>query len=283
MKRVLQVVAVSTLLQACGPHAAETRLAAVETEAEMLDLPNSRCHIKYAPTVGADARKFDNWLNDAATAMTAEFGAHEPEEILSLIKSCTVYIYDQPNSSAAEGLALVDPESHEITARIHFLAPSKHGPDALTSLLEPMDDNYIYKTLVHEYGTLFLASITDRKSGWKYFHEAFGWFEQGYEEYLGVMFSSEHSRTVTKMKYLQTSLSDPSRIDFDFGLNVENDYTDGVVLMMFMHDVYGKEQVQQILASPEPTFAKAILKVVGSLDAFRDKFSAWRQQQLSSL
>ncbi len=287
MKSILPVVAISVVLQACGPQAASSQLASSETEAEMLELPNPRCSIRYAPTVEADARKFDRWISDAAAAMTTEFSAHEPETILSLVKSCAVLVYDQPNSFAAEGMALVeslvDPSTHEITARIHFLAPSKHGPDAMTSVLEPMDDNYIYKTLVHEYGTLFLASITDRKSGWRFFHDAFGWFEQGYEEYLGVMFSSEHSRSVTRKKYLELALRDSPQIDFDFGLNVGNDYTDGVVLMMFMHDVYGKDQVQQILASPEPTFAKALLKTVGSLDAFRGKFEAWREQTLSSL
>lgn len=253
----------------------------------METLANPFCVIKYSPGLLADAQKFDDWLNQANVSLSNEFVGHNPSDILANIGPCTIFVHDSSNQFASEGSAVVisgfDQNTGKLTADIHFLAPSKHSPTARTSVDEPMDDNYIRKTLVHEYGTLFLQLIVKKSRGWKYFEDSFNWFEQGYEEYLGVMFSSEHSRTVTRRKYLEMALRDDGGFDFEFGMHVSNDYTNGVTLLMFMHEEFGKERVQAILTSPEHTFGKAIVTNIGSLDSFIAKFKSWRQRTLIAL
>jgi hypothetical protein len=133
-----------------------------------------------------------------------------------------------------------------LAAEIHLLALSAHRP-ATTAVGEPMDENYIFKNLVHEYSTILLEQMTLAKpTGWN-FYGAPSWFVQGYEEYLGLTLSSEHSRNVTFPKYRDLHRQDRNRVTRAF--EVKNPYLDGPVLVEFLHESYGKEKVQAFLMS----------------------------------
>lgn len=71
--------------------------------------------------------------------------------------------------------------------------------------------------------------------------------------------------------------ADPSRISFDFGVNVQSPYVDGAVLLDFMHETYGKKKVQAILLSDKPTFGAAVREALSDdLPGFAAKFAAWQ-------
>lgn len=148
---------------------------------------------------------------------------------------------------------------------------------------EPKDMDYLFRTVVHEYSTVILERLTrNKKQGWRFFSAA-NWFVQGYENYLGLMHSSEHSRNVTLSKHVQCLLAAPERITFDFGITVQDPYTDGTILLTFMHEVYGKEKVQALLVSEQPTFGKAMRVVLADdLTTFADKFTKWMDQKRTS-
>ena len=81
----------------------------------------------------------------------------------------------------------------------------------------------------------------------------------GYETYLAVTLSNEHSRTVTLEKYKDLLRGNAVRVGY---FAVENPYTDGAVLMLFLHDDFGRE-VRAVLASKEQTFRAAMNSELG--------------------
>lgn len=58
-------------------------------------------------------------------------------------------------------------------------------------------------------------------------------------------------------------------------IKVVNEYRDGLVLVHFLHEMYGTEQVHKILMSPEPTFEKALEKEIGNMDKIKIDFQEW--------
>lgn len=83
-----------------------------------------------------------------------------------------------------------------------------------------------------------------------------GWFVQGYQEYLGLTRSSDHAREVTANLYRERSRKDPSTVRM--GLQVENEYSDGVALVMYLHDAFGPDKVKAILTSEAHDFWTAV-------------------------
>jgi hypothetical protein len=140
-----------------------------------------------------------------------------------------------------------------------------------------MDENYIFKNLVHEYSTIVLDRMTREKPrGWTFF-SAPAWFVQGYEEYLGLMLSSEHSRRVTFEKYRDFHRADRKRIGA--GFEVASPYIDGPVLLQFLHDTYGRGAVHAILLSEAADFWSALTQATGQdREQLHEAWLLWLRQ-----
>ena len=150
---------------------------------------------------------------------------------------------------------------------------------------EPMDNAYFFKTVVHEYSSIVLEQITrSKRKGWT-ICKAPSWFVQGYQEYLALTLSSDHSRTVTVSLYKDLCTRDPTRVHLcgppdKLMLTVKNDYVDGAVLLMFMHEEFGRDRVHALLKSDSKTFCQALATELG-LD-YAGLFRRW-QKWLSNL
>jgi hypothetical protein len=82
-------------------------------------------------------------------------------------------------------------------------------------------------------------------------------------------------------KYLAMHKDDPDRIDFDFGVNVKDEYIDGALLLLFMHETFGKERVHAILSSEERRFGRAMVSALGvGLDEFENRWEKWLKKKL---
>jgi hypothetical protein len=104
----------------------------------------------------------------------------------------------------------------------------------------------------------------------------------GYEEYLGLTLSSPRNRTAVLGKYLALHKADPDRVAFDFGVSVKDDYLDGAVLLLFMHETFGKERVHAVLTSEERGFGKAMTSALGvSLEEFQKRWNGWLKAKLN--
>jgi beta-lactamase regulating signal transducer with metallopeptidase domain len=256
------------------PSDSFNRPAAVEWQTETA--PYFRLH--YAAQFVDDAKRVRRYLDQAVENLGKEFGSGRVQKLLESA-SVDVYVHPQPTEQAAEGSAMIQTEMKQgrYHAGLHVLTPSAHSPNARTSVGEPMDDNYIFKNLVHEYSTIVLECLTREKSqGWSFF-SAPSWFVQGYEEYLGLMLSSEHSRRVTFEKYREFHRADRMRVGA--GFEGAEPYLDGAVLLQFLHETYGKERVHAILLSDAPDFWSAINQVLSqSREQLYESWSRWVQK-----
>ena len=246
---------------------------------ETIDRPYYRLH--HRPQRVDDANKVDSFLQHAVAEMKSEFAAHHADRLMRAV-DCGIYLYAKPNEHAADGRSLVVAGEKDgiLFAGIHFLTPSAYRPGSRNNVGEPKDDRHYLKGVVHEYASVVLGAMARRKEkGWKFFRGP-DWFVQGYEEYLALMHSSKHSREVTFRKYLDLVNRDPQRIGFDFGVEARDPYIDGAVLLLYMHETYGKQNVHRILMSPKGTFGKAIGDALAvDLPTFASEFEKWRDEK----
>lgn len=234
-----------------------------------------------------DAIRTEDYLNRTIEAMTKEFASHGPTSILSKVE-CHVYLHPEPNEKASDGRSVCSTrglEGGRRYAELHFLTPSRKSPNSRDSLGELKDENHFFRYIVHEYSSIWLGVIVRSKErGW-YVNDQEGpnWFWQGYEEYLGMTLSSEHSRTVTFAKYMEFVKQDPDQVLVAYGYRdttprivVEYDYTDGFALLAFMHDRFGKSAVQDLLTSERETFREAMADCF-QMDAteFYEQYQQW--------
>lgn len=229
----------------------------------------------------ADADMIAGFMRQSVAELVKEFKGHNAERILNN-SLCRVIIHATPDERASEATAslISNYDGPRCMSELHILAPNAHGPAARTVTDEPKDAYYFHKLIMHEYCTSLLGAISrDKPTGWR-FNSSPAWFVQGYEEYLALFHSSEHSRTVTYGKYLAEVKRNPARVSMDFGVDVQDPYVDGTVLLKFMHDVWGADRVQAILKSPEPTFGKAAKTSLGvTFEEFADRWNKWLAEQ----
>jgi hypothetical protein len=167
-------------------------------------------------------------------------------------------------------------------AVIDLLTPSACDPNYRNNINQPADDDYYHKLVLHEYSTILLERITRaKKTGWTFF-SAPRWFVNGYEEYLGVMCSAPRNRKTFVEKYLATQKKAPARVSFDFGIGVEDEYIDGALLLLFMHETFGKKRVQAVLTCAEPCFGTALARELGvELEEFKKRWDEWLKKKLN--
>jgi hypothetical protein len=237
--------------------------------------------IHYDPKFKADAVKEKKFLEDGRGALESEFLSFPVDQLLKV--DCDVYLHPKPTDSISEATAriLSGDKDGVYTARIDVLTPSVYDSTYRTKVGEAMSDDPAFRLIVHEYCTILLHQIALHKKAGVTFFQCPSWFVQGYEEYCGLMLSSEHNRTEVLKMYLSMFKKNPDRVNFDFGLSVENEYIDGAMLLLFMNETFGKNKVQSVLSSPEPTFGKAIVESLGvDLPEFAERWHEWLKKKL---
>lgn len=236
----------------------------------------------YQPEYEKDAKTVKAHLDAGIASLKKEFADFPVDELLRV--NCAIFLHPKGTGKASESSASITSgvdDAGKYSAVIDLLTPSAYDPKHRSNVGEPADDGYIYKLVVHEYSTILLERITRaKKAGWRFF-SAPGWFTNGYEEYLGLMLSSPRNRTEVLKKYLAKHKDGASRIGFDYGIQVEDDYIDGAVLLVFMHETFGKKKVQAILASEERRFGGAMASALGvGLEEFKKRWDEWLKKLL---
>lgn len=229
----------------------------------------------------ADAELLAATLDAAIARLVTDYAAADADRLLRTA-TVRIRVASTPDETCGPGLATNRSswDGARCTSEIHVLAPSAHPEPTShgsprTSMGEPMDEVYLQRVLVHEYATVLLDSICRCKPrGWS-FWEAPAWFVQGSEEYLGVMYSTDHARRITLRKYMDETRA-RSLVSADWGLDARSPYVSGPVLVAFIHEQFGREVFVAILRSEQPTFGTAMRETLGVMpDEFHAAFAAW--------
>lgn len=218
-------------------------------------------NLHYAEGQRADAQKVNSYLKTAYSRLATEFSSQDPATLLDGVKP-DVYLHPTPNDDASDVHASMDSNMHpqrgEYQSQIHLLTPSAY-PDRPGRSTSDVDDA-VFRQVVHEVTAVHVQRLSlDKPEGWKY-DGAASWFLQGYDEYV----SGVHGPTDDKMlqRYRGDIRNDPSRVEFrpDGTIHTQNPYADGAALVHFLHDSFGRDAVQDIWVSSEPTFNQALQK-----------------------
>lgn len=256
-------------------------LAQSRNEAPKLDqtLRVENITIHFARSNVDDAKEVAAFLPSAIKQLQDHFKPAGLDEHVTGFR-CDLYLHPAPTERASESTAASTTGTRDGTnrtyfAEMHLLTPSAHSTEARTHIGEPKDDAYFERLLVHEYAAPVLDRITRAKpAGWRYY-DAPRWFVEGYEEYVALTCSNEHSRNVTMRKYKQIVSTEPKRVRDDFGLVVRDNYLDGSMIVAFMHDRFGAEKTQALLSSQAESFGEAVAK---TLDVNLESFvAAWKE------
>lgn len=221
----------------------------------------------------SDAEMIGRFLKTAKARMSEEFRAHRPHELLDGVK-LEVFLHPREGEMASESHATMTSnlQRQNYEAAIHLLTPSAYGSRDGTASRRDADKDYLFRQVVHEVSALYVQRlILAKPEGWDY-DAAAPWFLQGYDEYLAGI-HGRRSEDVTLASYRDRVRNNPDRVSFDGGIAVGNPYSDGAVVVAFLHDMYGRDAVQNIWLSPEPTFERALL---ASLDTdYRELERRW--------
>jgi hypothetical protein len=237
--------------------------------------------IHYVEKHAGDAKLLGQYFKGVHAAFKTEFAGEDVDALMKAPALCHAYLMPERTRFAAPGHASTRTSSGPPpTCEYYFLAPSTVlEPDrCCTTAGEPFDENAMHRIVAHEYAGVFLERYNRKHAGWR-FHSAPEWFVQGYEEYLALMLSNEHSRTVTLEKYKDFHREDPARVGF---LGVENPYSDGALLLHFLHEEFGKPKVEAVLSSKQRTFGKALTIELGvTPDQLTARWNRWRRKNLA--
>lgn len=212
-----------------------------------------------------DAAKLRRWIGAAVKVLEAEFSDFDPKRLVEPVE-LEFRLYGEANEKAREGSVRLESGMADgrYRATVHLLAPSRYGRGR-SNLGEAADDEYFLGLVVHEIAAVFLDLAARAKPrGWR-FYDAPAWFVQGWEEYLAVALASEHSRTVTLPLYVDTVKTQPMRVREAPSpelFAVEDVYLDGPVLLAFLHDVFGRERMHDLLRSEAPALEQALLETL---------------------
>lgn len=214
-----------------------------------------------------DLNLINRLIVQALTDLSGEFTEVGGGELLSDLR-LTVRLH---NGDGAEASMRTNGDASGARAQLELLAPSCHPSDARTTVGEPKNSIYVHKTLVHELSMLFLWQITRRKPrGWGFFSGP-DWFVDGWEEYLSLIRSSEHSRDTTLPLYRERvnarwKAAAPDEL---------NRYLDGAIILEFMYHRFGQGRMFRLLRAPESTFSDALKAKLGHDQA--SLFASFRQ------
>jgi hypothetical protein len=243
---------------------------------------NENYQLFYKPEHEKDAKKVRGFLDAGIASLKKEFADFPVDDLIRV--NPVIYLHPKATDKASEYTTLITTgvEKDKYYAVIDLLTPSAYNPNYRNNINQPADDDLIHKLVMHEYSTILLERITRaKKTGWTFF-SAPRWLTDGYEEYLGIMCSSPRNRKEFVEKYLAFHKKGPARVSFDFGIGVEDDYIDGSLLLLFMHETFGKKPVQAVLTSEEPRFGTAMARELGiGLDEFKKRWDEWLKKKLN--
>lgn len=237
----------------------------------------------YDPKFKEDAEKEKHYLEQTIEALKKEFSAIPVDKMLKV--QCDVILHSQKTDQINESSANTESGSqgdNPYSARIDLLTPSQYDPNYRNNVGISFSDDAAFKLVAHEYSTILFERITREKKKGIRFQKCPRWFVQGYEEYCGLVLTSPFNRSKLTNKYISFFRTDPDRINFDFGIEVTNPYIDGAMLVLFMNESYGKDNVQKILTSSESNFGKVLTSSLGgNLSQFKERWQKWLQTRLS--
>ncbi len=127
--------------------------------------------------------------------------------------------------------------------RIEAIAPTAH-PDVVEAAF-PLDYDRLWylKNFIHECTALFLWLYRPSTPAWS-LREAPEWFVEGIEEYVAIERSVPEIRDRYRSHNLRRLLSNTVQNRFSA---VANNYADGYLIVLFMHERYGATQVHRVL------------------------------------
>jgi hypothetical protein len=229
----------------------------------------------------ADAERFRGWFSETHAALAKAFPEADVAATMKDPVACHVWLMPAPTALVGAGRTRSSTSSGKggTWCEIYFLAPSAmtDADRCCTLVGEPRDESYLRKVVAHEYGGIFLHRQNRIHAGWR-FGSAPLWFVQGYEEWLALQLASEHSRTVTFGKYKALVADEPGRIGF-FG--VANEFSDGAVLLAFLHEEFGAGKVRAVLRSKKKSFSEALEAELGvNAEALLQRWTRWRKKAL---
>ena len=192
-----------------------------------------------------------------------------PSELNEKVK---IYIYPAPSTTESGWYITYGHMSADYMRKsIYLIAPleaSKRSPY--------YDDAWHKKNLIHEYTHVIVGSLIyekqERYAG-DYLPE---WFQEGLAEYAAIFLSKDpeikekYSPQLEKVKDLVGS-------GRGFFITVVSDiYYGGAYLVYFLHDIYGKNLIMNLLAKPYPDFYTALEEETGkSLRVLENEWLRW--------
>lgn len=211
--------------------------------------------IRYGDGLVEDANYVARLTQHSIRELQEEFGVDSRTWSSSF--DLEIVLYPSATDEAGPGRAMMQTRGSAdgIVAELHMLAPSLHPANGRTAVGLPFDDAYFAKLITHEVATVFLEHATTRKGpGWN-IYEAPAWFVQGYQEYLGLTRSSPEAGELSEV-YKNQGRADRNRVRME--LRVRNDYIDGALLVLFLHERFGAAAVQRMLESGRSSFWDAL-------------------------
>jgi hypothetical protein len=243
---------------------------------------NENYQLFYKQAREKDAKKVKGLLDAGIASLKKELADFPVDDLLRV--NCVIYLHPKATDRASEYTTLITTgvDKGKYYAVIDLLTPSAYNPNYRNNINQPADDDHFHKLVMHEYSTILLERISwAKKTGWTFF-TAPRWFTDGYEEYLGIMCSSPRNRKEFVEKYLAMHKKAPTRVSFDFGIGVEDEYIDGALLLLFMHETFGKKRVQAVLTCEEPRFGTAMARELGvGLEELKKRWDEWLKKKLN--
>lgn len=208
----------------------------------------------------------------ALSALSTEFQDCGGIALLSDMK-LGVRVHAGDGREACMDTTVANGEPH---ASLEMLAPSCQPAAARTNVNEPKNSEYVHKTIVHELSMLFLWQITRRKpTGWSFF-SAPAWFTDGWEEFLALTCSSNHSRKVTLPEYRRRVKSRWTRE----ARPALDRYLDGAIILEFVHHRFGHTPMIDLLRAKAARFDVALRNILGvDEDRLLTQWRAWLATQ----
>lgn len=242
--------------------------------------------VHYPPNLKKDAEQAREHLDYAINAIYNEFTGYENKlDKYFNSASYNVFIHREVNTLANLGLWTMSMWDN-YNAELHFLGQEvlkEKGWTCCTGSTAPFDDIFFLRTTLHEYFTLPIHYLINTKTvGWNDYYTMPRWFEEGisdwYGEYYGkpenwpTSISKRHDSLGFNKRRYQTKQS----VFFgDNQIKVDEVYGDGLLVVAFLYETYGKEKIHQLLLSEEKTFDEAFRKVYGQYEDLEKPFRDW--------
>jgi hypothetical protein len=156
--------------------------------------------------------------------------------------------------------------------------PASYDGQRTSSCGHPMDKNYFEKLLIHEVSAVHLDFLC--QSNHASFFSMPSWFVQGLEEYFAVLHSTDYWRREGIKYYYRRLRRAPHGIDTAFGLNVQDAYLDGFLLLHFIAQRYGEKAIFQILLDKDPSPGRRLRSHLPAFDVFIRDLETWKPNKL---